>query len=138
MSKIRLHLALPHMYVKYHCLFSASGEPVIDSPTAEFSGFTLANLSVILTITGTTPTVQVYREGVLIDNPRVKICFANTQFEMIISDLQRSDAGQYRIVATNHFDMAETTITVVPIGKQFCTCYNYVMCMWTLLSIFNT
>ncbi|XP_064397468.1 tyrosine-protein kinase receptor UFO-like [Halichondria panicea] len=97
---------------------SIIGEPVIDSPTAEFSGFTLANLSVILTITGTTPTVQVYREGVLIDNPRVKICFANTQFEMIISDLQRSDAGQYRIVATNHFDMAETTITVVPIGPD--------------------
>ncbi len=103
---------------KHHCLSSSSGKPVIISPT-EFSGFTTADLDVALTIIGSSPTVQVYREGVLIDNPRVKISFASTQFEMIISDLQRSDAGQYRIVATNNFGMAETNITVVPNGKSF-------------------
>ncbi len=98
---------------------SSSGEPVISSAT-EFSGSTTEDLSVTLSITGTDPTVQVYRlrEGVLLVNgPRIQISFANTQFEMIISDLKQSDAGEYRIVATNEFDTAETTITVTPIGK---------------------
>ena len=135
--KILSHSAIRyrHFIVRHIIMYNitvtlsfSSGEPVISSAT-EFSGSTTEDLSVTLSITGTTPTVQVYREGVLLaDDPRVEFSFASTQFEMIISDLQRSDAGQYRIVATNDFDMAETTITVVPIGKSFFS-YNYVMCI---------
>ncbi|XP_064383166.1 fibroblast growth factor receptor 3-like [Halichondria panicea] len=94
------------------------GEPVISSAT-EFSGFTTEDLSVTLSITGTDPTVQVYREGVLLVNgPRIEFSFANTQFEMIISDLKQSDAGEYIIKASNDFAKAETTITVIPIGPD--------------------
>ena len=129
---------MAHMYIQIvYCLSSSSGKPVISSTTTEFSGSTADNLSVILSITGTTPTVEVYREGALINNPRVEILFANTQFEMIISDLQQSDAGQYKIVAINDFMTAEITITVVPIGKSFfrsCYIYNYVMCMQITLN----
>ncbi len=98
---------------------SSSGEPVISSAT-EFSGSTTEDLSVTLSITGTDPTVQVYREGVLLVNgPRIEFSFANTQFEMIISDLKQSDAGEYIIKASNDFAEVETTITVIPIGKSF-------------------
>ncbi len=96
------------------------GKPVISALSSQdITGPTARNLVITLTITGTEPTVTVYRGEQAINDPRMEARLSRTQFEFIISDLRLADAGEYRIVATNEYGTANTTITVIPEGKCF-------------------
>ena len=100
---------------------------MISRPTSlVFSGDTTSDLKVSLLITGTSPTSRVYQvessgsmvEITMATHSKFQSTLSGTQFEMIISDLSRADAGQYMIVATNAFGTDNLTITVAPQGKS--------------------
>lgn len=93
------------------------GRPVISVPNnREFTAPTVSDLVIPLTITGTSPDVDVYRNGELVNSPRIQYRITRTLFELIFYDLQQADAGEYRIVATNSDGSDEAIITVTPDG----------------------
>ena len=117
------------MYITNPCILdTVPPEPVITSsvPASLFIANTSEDLIIFLCITGNSPIeFQVYRVGdsnsltdLLTENQTRFHYFLNeTQFQLTVSDLRKSDAGYYRVTAVNQNGTSSITVTVQPVGK---------------------
>ena len=93
---------------------------------ASFSTNISEDLTIFLTVTGNPPIrFKVYRiedansplELLTENQTRFAYSLNGTQFQLTISDLRKSDAGNYSVVAINQIGSFDIAVTVQPVGK---------------------
>ena len=110
--------------------------PIITSsvPASLFIANVSEDFTIFFTVISNPPiTFQVYRIEDL--NSPVEILTGNqtrfnyslneTQFQLTISDLRKSDAGYYTISASNQIGIFSITVTIQPVGKLQVVVYRH-------------
>ena len=110
------------------CILDAGAlRPVITSSVpASFSDNISEDLTIFLTVTGNPPIrFKVYRiedsnlplEIFTENQTRFAYSLNGTHFQLTISDLSKSDTGNYSVVAINQIGSFDITVTVQAVGK---------------------
>ena len=110
-----------------YLLDAGASRPVITSSVpASFSANISEDLTIFLTVTGNPPIrFKVYRiedsnsplELLIENQTRFAYSLNGTQFQLTISDLRKSDVGNYSVVAINQIGSFYIAVTVQPVGK---------------------
>ena len=116
------------IYTYPYIVDAGTSRPVITNsvPASLFIANINEDLTIFLTVTGTPPIrFKVYRiedwnlplELLTENQTRFHYSLNETQFQLTIHDLRKSDVGNYSIIAINHIGSFDIIVTIQPVGK---------------------